>query len=234
MKKKVMIITGSSKGIGKSLAEHYLKKEWIVAGCSRGEGSINHDDYEHFNVDVSDEQSVVEMVRRVYEKFNKIDVLLNNAGIATMNAVLLSSLSKAESIMRTNFLGAFLFCREVGKAMIRKKTGSIVNFTSVASPLNLEGEALYASSKASVERLTKILAYELGSSGVTVNAIGPTPIDTDLIGSVPEDKIHAVIQRQAVKRKGSFDDIAHVCDFLIDEKSSFVTGQVIYLGGVCD
>jgi 3-oxoacyl-[acyl-carrier protein] reductase len=107
-----------------------------------------------------------------------------------------------------------------------------VNFTTVAVPLSLEGEALYASSKGAVEVLTRVAAKELADFGVTVNAVGPTPVKTDLIGQVPNDKIEALISRQAIKRMGKPEDIAGVVDFFISDFSEFITGQTLYLGGI--
>jgi 3-oxoacyl-[acyl-carrier protein] reductase len=162
----------------------------------------------------------------------RIDGLLNNAGIASMNHALLSPGATAQAIFATNFHGTFLFCREVAKTMVRRKAGRIVNFATVATPLRLEGESLYAASKAAVESFTEVLARELGPTGVTINAIGPTPVPTDLIKSVPKAKMDALLARQAIRRFGSLDDVINVVDFFLDPRSDFVTGQVVYLGGV--
>ena len=228
----VIIITGTSKGIGRALAEYYLSEGWFVAGCSRSESAISHEKYKHFMLDVSHEKSVVSMVSEVFKKHKSIDVLINNAGIASMNSFLLTPAEGAIAIFETNVFGGFLFCREVGKCMVRQKSGRIVNLSTVASPLRIEGEAMYASSKAAVEKMTEILARELGHTGVTVNAAGPTPVDTDLISRVSGDKIESLIARQAIPRKGTLEDVVHAIDFFVDPKSDFVTGQILYLGGV--
>ncbi len=230
--KRVIIITGSSKGIGKELCLYYLNLGDIVIGCSRSEASIENENYKHHILDVSDEKAVVKMVRESKKEFKRVDILLNNAGIASMNHFLTTSLSSVEKIFSTNFIGTFLFTREVSKIMMKQKFGRVVNYTTVASALNLEGEAIYAASKAAIENLTQTIAKELAVFNITVNAIGPTPIKTDLIKAVPKDKIEALIQKQAIKRLANFDDIKNVIDFFIDEKSDFITGQIIYLGGV--
>ena len=230
--KPVLIITGTSKGIGAALAKHYLDAGYRVVGCSRGEGSIEHPDYKHFSIDIGNENEVVSMVRSCVEEFGRIDGLLNNAGIASMNAALLTPGSTIESVFRTNCFGAFYCAREVAKQMIRRKQGRIVFFTTVARPMDLEGELAYASSKAAVESMTRILSKELAGEGVTVNAVGPTPVATDLISGVPGDRIKAVIDQQAIPRMGEFSDVANVVDFFLRPESNFVTGQVIYLGGV--
>jgi len=137
----------------------------------------------------------------------------------------------AERIFRTNFLGTFLLCREAAKLMMKQKSGRIVNFSTIAVPMDLEGESIYAASKSAVETFTRIFAREVGPMGITVNAVGPTPIETDLIRSVPQDKIRAILDRLAISRLGSFDDVANVIDFFTDPASEYITGQVIYLGG---
>ena len=230
---KTIVITGTRKGIGQALAQHYVSEGWRVAGCSRGEASIKHVNYRHFELDVSDENAVVEMARTLHSDYGQVEALLNNAGIASMNHALLTPASTVNRILQTNVLGTFLFCREMAKLMRRAKNGRIVNFTTVAHPLNLEGEAIYAASKAAVESLTRILARELAELRITVNAIGPTPIETDLIRGVPQAKMDALIARQAIQRLGEVRDVINAVDFYLREESNFITGQVLYLGGVC-
>jgi 3-oxoacyl-[acyl-carrier protein] reductase len=228
----VLIVTGARKGIGRFLAEHYLEQGYRVAGCSREDSDLEHERYAHWCLDVADERAVTAMVRAVVARFGHVDVLLNNAGIASMNHALLTPLSTVRKIFETNVFGSFLFCREAAKAMMRAKRGRIVNFATVATPLKLEGEAIYAASKAALVTLTQIYAREFAPFGVTVNAVGPTPIATDLIRGVPADKIQALLRSQAIHRLGEYRDVSNVIDFLIREESDFVTGQTIYLGGV--
>lgn len=230
---RVVVITGNRKGLGFQLTNHFLNEGDVVIGCSRKPSTISHSNYRHFELDVSDEKSVIKMVRSIKKEFNKIDVLLNNAGIASMNHLLTTPYASAQAIFNTNFMGTFLFTREIGKLMLKKKSGKIVNYSTVATPIRLEGEAVYAASKAAIENFTQVTAKELGQYGITVNALGPTPIPTDLIRNVPEDKINLLLNHQAVKRLGSFDDVLNVIEFFISPKSVFVTGQIIYLGGVC-
>ena len=116
--------------------------------------------------------------------------------------------------------------------MLTRHRGRIVNFTTVAVPLKLEGEAIYASTKAAVKTLTEVLAREFATYGITVNAIGPTPIATDLIKNVPKEKIDALVNSQAIKRLGQFEDVSNVVDFFLQPKSEFITGQTLFLGGI--
>lgn len=228
----VILITGTRKGIGAHLASHFLSAGYHVAGCSRSPGTINHERYVHFELDVADESAVATMVHQVVHQFGRIDALINNAGVAAMNHFLTTPRATLERLTNTNFAGTFLVSREVSKQMMRQRSGRIVNFSTVAVPLNLAGEAVYAATKSAVETLTRVMAKEMGGYGITVNAIGPTPVETDLIKAVPKNKIDELIAQQSIKRLGTFDDVTNVIDFYLKQESSSISGQVIYLGGV--
>lgn len=228
----ITLITGTRKGIGRFLAEHYLAQGHRVVGCSRQEADFEHPQYLHISADVSDEEQVKALFARVRRDLGGIQHLLNNAGIASMNHSLLTPYATVRRVMDTNLGGTFLFSREAAKMMQKAKFGRIVNFTTVAVPLKLEGEAAYVASKAAVQGLTQVMARELAQFGVTVNAIGPVPVETDLIRAVPKDKIAGLIDRQAIKRFGKYEDVANVCDFFIKPESNFITGQILFLGGV--
>ena len=227
-----IFITGTRKGIGRALAKHFLKQGHDVIGCSRGDSAIHAAHYQHFTLDITNESDVVTTLRAIKKSYPQLDVLINNAGIASMNSFTLTPGRTVQSIFNTNVFGCFYCLREAAKLMIRKKRGRIINFSTVATAYNLEGEAIYAASKAAVESLTRTTARELADYNITVNAIAPTPIHTDLIKTVPKDKIDALVQRQAIKRLGNMDDIINVVDFFIKPESNFITGQTLYLGGV--
>ena len=227
----VMIITGTRKGIGRYLAEHYVQKGFRVIGCSRQASDLKLDGYEHFCLDVADEPAVKQAFFEIRKKYGRLDALINNAGMASMNHILLTPVSTVEGIFRTNVFGTFLFSREAAKLM-QKKGGRIVNLSSAATPMRLEGEAIYAASKAAVVNLTEVLARELADFNITVNAVGPTPLKTDLTRGVPQDKMDRLIARQAIRRFAEFKDVSNVIDFFLKKESAFVTGQVVYLGGV--
>lgn len=228
----VTLITGTRKGIGKYLVEHYVKLGHKVVGCSRNAPDWTLDGYKHYLADVSDEKAVLQIFSDIRKEHGRLDNLINNAGIASMNHAILTPLSSVHNVLNTNVIGTFLFCREAAKLMQKKKYGRIVNFSTVAVPLNLAGEAVYAASKAAIVSLTKTLASEFAQWGITVNAVGPTPIDTDLVRNVPENKMNELLQKQAIHKMGTFSDVSNIIDFYIKPESTFITGQVIYLGGV--
>ncbi len=230
--KYIILITGTRKGIGYQLANYYLEKGNIVVGCSRSQSNLQHSNYSHYCLDVSNEQQVSDLFVTIRKEYGRLDVLINNAGMASLNHTILTPLSTVNKLFNTNFLGTFLFSRQAVKLMQKNKFGRIVNFSTVAVPLNLEGEAIYASSKSAIEQFTKVFSKEVASMGITVNTIGPTPTETDLIKAVPKNKIEELLSQQAIKRLGNFDDIINVIDFYINKNSNYITGQTIYLGGV--
>jgi 3-oxoacyl-[acyl-carrier protein] reductase len=228
--KSNMLITGTSRGIGRYLAEYYSEKYNII-GCSRNVTDYLHKNYTHYKLDITNEDQVNNMFTTIQSTHGNIDILINNAGIASMNHALLTPLKTAEKIFSTNVLSTFLLCREAAKLMQRNRFGRIINFVTVAIPFELEGESLYAASKSAVLMLTRVLSKEFAPFGITVNAIGPCPVKTDLIKNVPVKKIEHLIKQQAIKRYGELTDISNITNFFIQRESDMVTGQVIYLAG---
>lgn len=228
----IIVITGTSRGIGLSLVQRYLQKGHTVIGCSRSESDFNADNYKHYCIDLTNEEQINNFAKSVKKEYGYIDVLINNAGIASMNHYMLTPLDTAKKVMDTNFFAPFAVTRAFINALKKSEQPRVINFSTVAVPFNLDGELAYVASKSAVESMTKILAKELAVFKITVNAIGPTPIKTFLTANVPEDKIQNLLDRQAIKRFGEFDDIGNVIDFYIQKSSDFITGQIIYLGGV--
>jgi 3-oxoacyl-[acyl-carrier protein] reductase len=227
-----IFITGTTKGIGFYLAQYFLNNGYSVYGCSRNIKTIEHPNYFHFTVDITSEEQVNNLILSFLESKTQIDVLINNAGIASMNFSVLTPFDSVKNIFNTNFFGTFLMIRSFFKILKKSKNPRIINFSTVAVPLNLEGESIYSSSKAAVEQLTKVMAKELSSFGITVNAIGPSPIMTDLIKNVAKEKLDRLIDRLPLKSFGNFEDVSNVIDFFIKPESKGITGQIIYLGGL--
>jgi 3-oxoacyl-[acyl-carrier protein] reductase len=227
----IALVTGSRKGIGRHLAERLVAGGYRVVGCSRQDAGWSLPSYEHVVADVTDESQVIGLLSCIRQRYGALDALVNNAGVASMNAALLTPGATVERIFRTNFLGTVLVSRESAKVMMTRRFGRIVNLTSVAVPMALEGEAIYAASKSAVETFTRILARELGASGITVNAVGPPPIPTDLTRGVPSEKLDALVGRLSTGRPGTLEDVANAVEFFLRRESGAVTGQILYLGG---
>jgi 3-oxoacyl-[acyl-carrier protein] reductase len=222
------LITGTSQGLGHALAERLLADGWIVHGFARGAQTLAHGNFRAHAVDVTDETAVRAGVAAIAEG-GRIDLLVNNAGAASMNALLLTPGETAERLMRVNYLGTFHCLQSIGKVMVRQRAGRIINLTTVAVPLSLEGEAAYVASKAAVEALTKVAAKELAPSGVIVSAVGFGPIDTALTRAVPKPalvKINTAIGRP----EGTTMDQA--TDFLLAHLRSAEAGRVEYFGQI--
>ncbi len=228
----VALVTGTSQGLGAHLATHLLSRGLTVYGCSRKAAAIVHERYHHVIADVTSEKDVRHVVATIASQAQRLDVLINNAGVASLNHALLTPLSSVHKIFDTNVVGTFLFCREATRLLRKSGHGRIVNLGSVAAPLRVEGESIYAASKSAVVTLTQVLARELAPFHITCNVVAPTPIDTALTRSVPPEKIAALVERQAIKRLGEPSDVANVVDFFLRPESAFITGQVIHLGGV--
>jgi 3-oxoacyl-[acyl-carrier protein] reductase len=228
--RRAICITGASRGIGRFLAETFLSREWMVFGCSRSASDLEHERYQHFEVDIADEHSVVAMFTTIRQRNVPLYSLINNAGLASMNHALTTPAVTMEHLLRVNALGTMLCSREAAKQMLQRRTGRIVNFATVALALALEGESAYVASKGAVVAYTRVLAREIGPQGITVNAIAPNPIPTDLTAGVAKEKLDGVIARQANKRYGTAHDVLRVIDFFLDPANDLITGQVIYLG----
>jgi 3-oxoacyl-[acyl-carrier protein] reductase len=226
-----ILITGTTRGLGRALAEHYLAAGDTVIGSGRSQATLEHPAYTHEIVDVSDERAVAGLFDRIRQGQGGLDVLINNAGVASMNALALTPPASVRRVVETNVLGSVFLTHGALRLLRRSTAGRIVNVTTIAVPLRLEGEAVYAASKSAVEMFTRIMARELGPMGITCNAVGPSLIRTKLTEGVPADKRQALLDRQAIRREGTPADVINVVDFFLRPESGFITGQVVYLGG---
>lgn len=224
------IITGTSQGLGKAVALALLQHGWTVHGLSRQNAGITHPHFHTYRVDIINESAVHSTIAQIAQ-VEPIDLLINNAGTASMNALLLTPGFVAESLMRTNYLGAFYALQATGKAMVRQRKGLIINVTTVAVPLALAGEAAYVASKAALDALTKVAAQELAPHGIKVIGLGFGPIDTNLTRAITPSKLDQINQR--IKRPQG-TSLPEATQFILDKinDAQLVNGQIYYLGQV--
>ncbi|MCB0264663.1 MAG: SDR family oxidoreductase [Calditrichaeota bacterium] len=228
---QTMAITGTSKGLGRAIAEFYLQKGFRVAGCSRSDATLAHDNYHHSAVDVTDEAAVARWIRTVKSHFGHIDVLICNAGSAPATLLLTMTPGKTlDNVLRTNVMGTFFAAREAAKVMMRQKSGRIITVSSMAVGLHQIGTSAYAASKSAIVETTKILAKELAEFGVTANVIAPSMVMTDAVDALGEAVIAKALNDLTLKRTLSIDEICNVITFLIAPESACITGQVLQMG----
>lgn len=224
----MMLITGASRGLGRALAEHFSAAGHDVLGISR---SAFRADFESREADVSDAQALKRLSGELLSEGRQVSVLINAAGVASMNLALMTPSTSAERIIRTNLLGTIFACQQIAPHMVRQRRGAIINFSTIAVSLALEGESVYGASKAGVESFSRTLARELSNFGITVNCVAPGPIATELIRGVSPSKIQTIIERQIQRRQFTPADVCELVDLLISEKARGLTGQVFHLGG---
>lgn len=226
-----ILITGASRGLGLALARHLIDQHHHVVGCSRSASDLASDRYEHVIADVTKEEDVKRVMASVRTRHGGLDALINNAGWARMLPIALTPAETAKRIIDANFLSTFMLTHAALRLLRRSGHGRIVNLSSIAVAMRLEGEAVYASAKSAVEMFTRITAKEVGGWGITCNAVGPSPIRTRLIEGVPEEKLQALIDGQAIAEWAEPADVINVVDFFLRPESRLITGQIVYLGG---
>jgi len=230
--RRLMLITGSRKGIGRYLAEYYLERGYEVVGCSRQSSDLTAGHYHHYSVDVTREAEVRKLMAEIWQRHRRLDVLINNAAVNQALALLLMvPYEAAQRTIEVNLLGTFLVCREAIKLMLQNKFGRVVNFSSMAVRHEVRGEAIYAATKAAIITMTRILAKEVYPYGVTCNVVAPAAIDTDLMRGVDAEALSQVLERNAIPTSGKMADVSNAIDFLLKEESRAITGQTIFLGG---
>jgi len=226
--KRKLIVTGASNGIGAHLCARAIGSGFSVVGLSRTSPKLEDVDWRQ--CDVSDPESIKSATADL-RRDPSIFGLVNAAGIASMNLTIATPPTTIERIIATNLLGTIYCCSILGKALARRGTGRIVNFSTLAVPIALKGEAVYAASKAGVETFSRAFAREMGDFGVTVNVIAPGPMDTKLIAKVPRHNVEKIINQQLITRMGTPEDVWKILEFLFSDSSSLVTGDVFHIGG---
>lgn len=238
---KTALITGASKGIGKAIAEQYAEQGANIAftylsSVEKGEAlekelSAKGVKVKGYRSDASDYAAAQELITSVVEEFGSLDILINNAGITKDNLLLRMGEADWDAIMNINLKSCFNTVKAVSRTMMKQRSGSIINMSSVVGVKGNAGQANYAASKAGIIGFTKSIALELGSRGIRCNAIAPGFIETEMTDALDEKTVQSWRDAIPLKRGGSPEDVANACVFLGSDMSSYVTGQTLQVDG---
>lgn len=241
LKDKVAVVTGASRGIGRAIAQRLASEGAKVVVNHRASAeqaqevvsSIREQGGEALAIqaDVSDMQQAHELIQSATEHFGRIDVLVNNAGTTRDTLLMMMKESDWDLVIDTNLKSVFNCCKAVARGMVRQRGGRIINITSVAGLAGNPGQTNYAASKAGVVGFTKSLAKELGSRGITVNAVAPGFVLTALTNDLPEELKQAAIEHTPLGRFGEPEEIAAAVAFFASDEARFITGQVLSVDG---
>ncbi len=229
---RVALVTGSRRGVGRLICEHFLKEGATVIGFARGEATLTHERYRHFQVDIAEPNEIQKTFLALRREFPTLHILVNNAAVLTSQYALIMAAGAAKNMVDTNLLGPFLISREAAKLMRKEKWGRIINISSMAVSLEPMGDSMYAACKAGLMTMGNIMAKEFAPFHVTVNTLAISAIATDMLSQLPQDKIQDVIDGLPISRFAQDDDILNVLDFFASDRSSYLTAQTLYLGGV--
>ena len=238
---KNAIVTGGSRGIGKAIVEAFLVEGANVAYVSRTQAADHaaleataskHGGSVVFRqADVGDDESITTAMKELHASMGSIDVLVNNAGITRDGLIFRMKSEDWDEVLRVNLSSAFYTCRTVSRIMIKQRTGSIINVTSIVGLIGNGGQVNYAASKAGMVGLTKSLAREVAGRSVRVNAVAPGFIETDMTGKLTEEQRETLVNQIPMARVGKPEEVASVCVFLAGDASSYMTGQVLPITG---
>ena len=233
MKDKKVFISGASRGIGKSIAEHFLINNYIVIGTSRADSNIDKDykNYHHFSIDITSRIDIKNLHQSLENDDLLPDILINNAGITDDKLFLKMSDENWDNVINTNLTGTFNLTKVFIKNMIKKRYGRIINISSVSGLMGNPGQVNYSSSKSALNGFTKSLAKELGSRNITVNSVAPGFISTDMTTFLDNNKKDEIIRDIPLKRFGKSEDVSQLVYFLASDNSSYITGQTISVDG---
>src|SRR6266513_1807887 len=238
---QVAVVTGAGRGIGHAIAVRLASEGARVACVSRTEANakktaaeINEtrpDTARAYAVDVADHVAVQKVGAQIVGDFGEIDILVNNAGVTRDGLSMRMSVEDWDTVINTNLKGAFNFVQAVQRAMIKQRSGRIINISSVIGLIGNAGQTNYAASKAGLIGLTKSLARELASRGITVNAIAPGLIETDMTGVLSDEIRQSILQKIPLGKLGEPDDIAGAVAYLASAEAKYITGQVLTVDG---
>ena len=238
---KIAVVTGASRGIGKEIAKTLAAKGATVVvnyngSAEKAEETVKEIEAlggkaEALQCNVSDYDKAAEMMAYVVKTYGRVDILVNNAGITRDNLLMKMSEEDFDAVLNTNLKGAFNCIKHISRQMLKQKSGHIVNISSVSGVMGNAGQVNYCASKAGIIGMTKSLARELGSRGITVNAVAPGFIETDMTEVLPEKIKEASAAQIPIGKFGKAEDVANAVAFLASEDAGYITGQVLHVDG---
>jgi len=239
--KKIALITGGSRGIGAAIALELAKEYHVIVNYNSSEEKALQlveqiveagGSGEVIKANVALEKEVIKMFRYIWSTYKNLHLLVNNAGVTADGYIMTMSLEKWNKVITTDLTSAFLAIREALKIMYNVKTkGKIINIASVSGVVGLEGQANYSAAKGGVIALTKSVAKEVSDYGITVNAIAPGFIDTDMVKKVPQEKVTEILNKLPIKRMGTVEEVAKLTAFLASDGGNYMTGKVFTVDG---
>nr|WP_144920187.1 3-oxoacyl-[acyl-carrier-protein] reductase [Paenibacillus bovis] len=238
---KVALVTGASRGIGKQIALSLAQQgASVVVNYAGSEAKANEtvDEIKSlgregitYQCDISNGEAVQEMIKETVKTFGKLDILVNNAGITRDNLLMRMKENEWDDVINTNLKGVFICTKAVSRQMMKQKAGRIINISSIVGASGNPGQANYVAAKAGVTGLTKTSALELAPRGITVNAVAPGFITTDMTDQLPEDVKASMLEKIPLGKFGEAEDVASLVTYLASDEAKYITGQTIHVNG---
>lgn len=235
---RVALVTGGSRGLGAGIVEDLLAQGYAVATCSRSRTDQVEvwekefpDRFSFVSADVSVEADATRYVKDAVQRWGRIDVLVNNAGVAGEGMIALTDDGLIDRVVDLNIKGTLYVTRAASRTMLARRSGAIVNISSVVGLSGYRGLSVYSATKAALDGMTRSLARELGSRGITVNSVAPGYLRTEMSHGLDEDQLKQIERRTPLGRLGDAQDVARVVSFLVSPDNRFMTGQVLVVDG---
>ena len=241
LKDKIALVTGASRGIGRAIALELAAQGATVAVNYQKNAAAAQEVVDEIVAaggqaqaiqgDVGEEADANALIKAVLDAYGKLDILVNNAGTTRDGLIMMMPAEDFDTVIQTNLRSAWLLSKAASKTMMRKRTGAIINITSISGIMGNGGQSNYSASKAGLIGLTKSLARELSGRGIRVNAVAPGFVQTDLTSTLPADIASKLIENIPLQRWGTVEDVAHATAFLASDKASYITGHVLVVDG---
>ena len=231
---KKVLITGASRGIGKAIAVKLKEKDFNVIGTAtskEGVQSLIEEGFMGIELDLNQKKSIALFKKLLVDEHSDISILVNNAGITRDNLVLRMSDDEWSDVINVHLNGTFKISKIILKFMLKKRWGRIINITSASASIGNKGQANYSAAKSGVEAFSRSLAKEVGSRAITVNAVSPGYIETDMTEGMNEEVKKNILNQIPLSRFGKAEEVAELIEFLISDEASYITGQTIHVNG---